>query len=248
MASVASYSDTSSSSSSDLDELNDQLSSVDLNKDASQEFAFLDTRDQLTLSFIRSSRIMFINRGLPGSGKSTLSRRIDAEYGAVICAGDDFFTDPTTGEYNFVAEKLGEAHASARQKCEDACNAARSPIIVDNTNVTFWECKPYLALAGQHNYIVLMVEPRTSWKFDVKTLAASNKHGVPEQVIAARLKAYHVFVPFYFGWFVNHTQSAQLVDLAQRILDECSTSAVHPQLFRACKYSNVAYNQKKHQM
>ncbi len=97
MALTASDSDTSSSG---IDELADLLTSTHLNgKDMSQEFAFLDKQDELTLSFIRSSRVMFINRGLPGSGKSTLSRRIDAEYGSVICAGDDFFTDPITGGY-----------------------------------------------------------------------------------------------------------------------------------------------------
>jgi hypothetical protein len=101
--------------------------------------------------------------------------------------------------------------------------------------VTFWECKPYFEIAADHNYIVLVVEPRTSWKFDVKALTANNKHNVPEHTIASRLKAYQILVPLYFGWFLNDGESAKIVDMAQRVLDECSASGVHPQLFTTCK-------------
>jgi uridine kinase len=69
---------------------------------------------------------MFINRGLPGSGKSTLTRKIAALYESeerkcVVCAGDDFFTDKITGEYKFDPNKLQEAHASAQNKAYNAC-------------------------------------------------------------------------------------------------------------------------------
>ena len=61
---------------------------------------------------------------MPGSGKSTLSKKIANIYGidkTIICAGDDFFTDKVTGEYLWDATKLEVAHASARDKAEKAC-------------------------------------------------------------------------------------------------------------------------------
>ncbi len=61
---------------------------------------------------------------MPGSGKSTLSKKIANKYGeekTIICAGDDFFTDLTTGQYLFDVNKLEEAHASAKLKAEKAC-------------------------------------------------------------------------------------------------------------------------------
>ncbi len=65
---------------------------------------------------------MFIARGLPGSGKSTLTKKIANVYpSAVVCAGDDFFIDQN-GNYNFDASKLHEAHEAAKTK---ACNACR---------------------------------------------------------------------------------------------------------------------------
>ena len=69
---------------------------------------------------------MFILRGLPGSGKSTLCKKMSDIYRTderdiVVCSGDDFFTDKKTGEYKWKAEKLDEAHASARNKAIEAC-------------------------------------------------------------------------------------------------------------------------------
>ena len=66
---------------------------------------------------------MFINRGLPGSGKSTLSKNIASVYGVdktVICSGDDHFTD-ANGVYKFDQNKLAKAHSEALQKAEHAC-------------------------------------------------------------------------------------------------------------------------------
>jgi adenylate kinase family enzyme len=69
---------------------------------------------------------MFIMRGLPGSGKSTVSKKIAQTYTSVensvpVCAGDDFFIQKDTGEYKFDANLLSEAHASAKNKATEAC-------------------------------------------------------------------------------------------------------------------------------
>jgi hypothetical protein len=140
--------------------------------DISNDFPFLI--DNQTIDFIKRSKIMFINRGLPGSGKSTLSLKIAGVYGidnTVICSGDDFFTDEF-GNYKFVREKLTEAHETARNKAITACKNEKSPIIADNTNITYWEVKSYLKIATDYNYIALVIEPRTSHKFDPEILAS----------------------------------------------------------------------------
>jgi len=134
---------------------------------------------------------MFIARGLPGSGKSTLTKKIANLYSdAVVCAGDDFFTDEG-GNYNFDASKLHEAHEAARTKAYNACRFAYyaldklipkffifiklkrnliSPIIIDNTNVSFWEVNNYVKIAKQFSYIYMLIEPRTEHKFDAEKL------------------------------------------------------------------------------
>lgn len=107
---------------------------------------------------------------MPGSGKSTLSNKIKKVYpNTVICAGDDYFTDQS-GNYNFDRDKLHEAHLSAQNKAIDACQNEISPIVVDNTNIKYWELKPYIDIGRKFNYLILIIEPRTAHKFDVEKL------------------------------------------------------------------------------
>jgi hypothetical protein len=157
---------------SKVDETDDKIIDLfDIKLDVSNYFPFLN--DKQTIEFIKRSKVMFINRGLPGSGKSTLSRKIAAVYGVdstVICAGDDFFTDEF-GNYNFVREKLKEAHETAQNKAINACKNENSPIIADNTNITYWEVKNYLKIAKDFNYVAFVIEPRTPHKFNPEILA-----------------------------------------------------------------------------
>lgn len=167
-------------SKSEIDKLSDYFQSK---LTIANEHPFLVDPD--TIEFIKNSKVpififlfkviflikvLFINRGLPGSGKSTLSNKIKNVYqNTVICAGDDYFTDEL-GNYNFNHDKLKEAHLSAQNKAIDACQNEKSPIVADNTNITYWELKPYLDIARKFNYIILIIEPRTPHKFDVDKL------------------------------------------------------------------------------
>ena len=113
--------------------------------DISNDYPFLS--DSNSIEFIKNAKIMFINRGtlllitkrrisfpmlffaakfqgLPGSGKSTLSKKIVSIYGeekTVVCSGDDYFTDKLTGVYTFEQNKLEDAHLTARLKAEKSC-------------------------------------------------------------------------------------------------------------------------------
>ena len=54
------------------------------------QYSFLD--DPETVDYLRTSRVVFVLRGLPGSGKTHLAGRIARTYpGAVICSADHFF-------------------------------------------------------------------------------------------------------------------------------------------------------------
>jgi hypothetical protein len=56
--------------------------------------------------------VLYIIRGLPGSGKTTEAKRLAAENpdNFKIYEADDYFLDATSGIYNFDATKLQEAH------------------------------------------------------------------------------------------------------------------------------------------
>ena len=81
------------------------------------------------------SKLMFIMRGLSGSGKSTLAKRILDKYNASpdqLCAGDLYFINKTTGDYEFVVKKLHAAHKWAQNCAQDAC---RLPTTVKSNKI-----------------------------------------------------------------------------------------------------------------
>jgi len=122
------------------------------------------------------SGILFLVRGLPGSGKSSFATHILNEYS--VCEADKFFYDKE-GNYNFDPTKLEQAHEWCRNEVEirmkdHQVNEQFYPqIAVSNTFTQEWEMESYFKLAEKYNYKVvsLIVENRHGGK---------NVHGVPD--------------------------------------------------------------------
>ena len=117
-------------------------------------------------------KILFIVRGLPGSGKSTFAKTL----GGTHFETDNFFM--VDGEYKFDVTKLKVAH----EWCQNSVNTAmilnittdlNNTIVVSNTFTQEWEMKPYFDMAETYGYRVfsLIVENRHG---------GVNQHGVPE--------------------------------------------------------------------
>lgn len=131
-------------------------------------------------------RELFIIRGLPSSGKSTLAHTI----ADVVCEADSYFyvyEDPETGilhrhyhdgEYRFEPELRGKAHEECKLFCEDRMACGIERIAVSNTFTQEWEMKPYFKLAEQYGYRVysIIVENRHGNK---------NEHAVPDETVEA---------------------------------------------------------------
>jgi predicted kinase len=122
------------------------------------------------------SGVLFLVRGLPGSGKSTFATHIWNEY--AVCEADKFFYDKE-GNYNFDPSKIKDAHAWCKNEVETRMidhqnNEQYYPeIAVSNTFTQEWEMKDYFDLADKYGYKVvsLIVENRHGGK---------NVHGVPD--------------------------------------------------------------------
>ncbi|GFT36864.1 NEDD4-binding protein 2 [Nephila pilipes] len=130
--------------------------------------------------------VLIILRGLPGSGKSTLAKSL--KFGGVICSTDDYFY--LKGRYIFDASKLDEAHFWNQNRARESILNGITPVIIDNTNVEFWEMIPYVSMGKKYNYYTVILEPNTPWKFNVKNLANKNKHKVPKEKILRMLDKY----------------------------------------------------------
>lgn len=143
----------------------------------------------------QNHRILICMRGAPGSGKSFLARSIidrtmNGDYENHIFSTDDYFYDRRSKRYTFDRSKLGQAHDSNQFRVSQRAMNGWSPIIVDNTNMKWWEMFPYFKNAVKNGYVIKILEPNTPWKISVSKLAQRNKHNVDQEAIARMLSNY----------------------------------------------------------
>lgn len=123
------------------------------------------------------SGILFLVRGLPGSGKTSFASAIWNDY--AVCEADKFFYDKE-GNYNFDPSKLKEAHNWCKNEVEIRMQDHQNnqqyypEIAVSNTFTQEWEMEDYFKLAGKYGYKVvsLILENRHG---------SQSVHGVPEE-------------------------------------------------------------------
>jgi predicted kinase len=113
---------------------------------------------------------LILFRGLPGSGKSTLSESICDD----VYSADMFFE--RNGEYHFDATQLRTAHEWCKSHVEIALHADVPIIGVANTFTQQWEMDPYFELAKKYGYRIstIIVENRHE---------STNVHGVPDEAL-----------------------------------------------------------------
>lgn len=104
------------------------------------------------------SKILYLVRGLPGAGKSTLANKIEF----LNISADDYFTD-AEGNYNFDASKLKEAHEFCQQHCESIMKNG-ADVAVHNTFTRKWEMYPYYDLANKYGYEVVEIIVKSNFK------------------------------------------------------------------------------------
>src|SRR5688572_8363378 len=131
------------------------------------------------------------------------------------------FSSLSFSRYLFDSLELPKAHEQCQRRAEEACKSNRHVIVIDNTNISRWEMLSYFRFASLHNYAVVIVEPKTNWKFDVDRLAILNEHSVSKSAIARRLKNYETVLPIYFAWFLNEADSMILLTIGRTWLERC---------------------------
>lgn len=126
--------------------------------------------------------MLYIVRGLPGSGKSTL--------GATLAAGrcysaDDFFVGED-GVYRFDPTKLSEAHSACQENVARALGAGEV-VAVANTFCERWELMPYFKIAKGARLVVISLYDQG---YNDVELARRNSHGVPAEAIRKMRQRY----------------------------------------------------------
>lgn len=113
---------------------------------------------------------LFLLRGLPGNGKSTLAKSLGGKH----FESDMFFVKD--GEYKFNANHLKMAHEWCQTMVWGNMKDQTDTIVVSNTFTQEWEMKPYYEMAERFGYTVfsLVVENRHG---------GVNEHGVPDETL-----------------------------------------------------------------
>ena len=132
---------------------------------------------------------IFILRGLPGVGKSTLASYLATNLapkkgegkGAIILSSDDFFI-ASNGKYIFDDNKIVEAHKWNFKRFKEAIERELSPIIIDNSNYKKYHYYQYVDYAQRKNYsVAVIVIPHND--VSDKELEERTPHGIKRRTI-----------------------------------------------------------------
>lgn len=93
--------------------------------------------------------------------------------------------------------------------------------ITDNTNVEKRMLYNYVSKAHNARYCVVLVEPRTSWKYSVSDCALKNHHNVTEDILQEQLSKFQQINALYYGWFPSEENSRTLKDSMLRMFSDC---------------------------
>lgn len=121
--------------------------------------------------------ILYLIRGIPGSGKSTFAKTLGLNH---HFEADMYFI--RNGEYLFDGSQIKRAHEWCQNSTREAMKT-REDIVVSNTFTTRKELAPYIAMAEENFYEV------------IETIMEGNYgsiHNVPESVMIAMKNRFEV--------------------------------------------------------
>lgn len=121
------------------------------------------------------SQTLYLIRGVPGSGKSTIGKKMLAE--GVVHAhfeADMYFTSPT-GRYDYDNTKVNLAHKWCRQQTLEAIQRGKS-VVVCNTFSQPHELVPYYEMSDHYRVKLVIIRATGNYQ---------NVHGIPEEIIAS---------------------------------------------------------------
>lgn len=135
---------------------------------------------------IMENKKLIILRGLPGSGKSEIAKKLVGN--GVIHSTDTYHIK--NGKYEFDSDNIARYHCYNLTSSIMSMKKGISPIIIDNTNIMSAYCIDYVEQGKIYGYEIVVVEPDTPWAFDVEELVKRNSHDTPRDTIIDMLQKY----------------------------------------------------------
>ncbi len=120
--------------------------------------------------------VLYIIRGLPGSGKSTIARNMistAAQHEDIAMFEADMYFEDEDGNYKFEPSKIKDAHEWCQRKVREYLEYNFN-VIVSNTFTQVWEFQPYLDMAKEMGVEVRVITATGDYP---------NVHNVPHESI-----------------------------------------------------------------
>ncbi|XP_061701762.1 2',3'-cyclic-nucleotide 3'-phosphodiesterase [Syngnathoides biaculeatus] len=178
---------------------------------SADSLAFPLLQHEKTKDALLGSRTLVVIRGLPGSGKTFLSRALADAYKdrcSVFCADD----------YAESGESGADAHKALDEAVVACCADVPSVlVVVDDTNHTLERLARLGELAREHRMVAVFLEPRTEWCTDAAHLAKVTGRK-PAVVTAMKRQLDEVRLPLFFGWFLLSPMQDQLRSMSSDFL------------------------------
>ncbi len=131
-------------------------------------------------NIINMDRVLYLVRGLPGSGKSTFAKQLGGDH----FEADMFFVGED-GSYDFKPELIKEAHNWCRHNVMSAMKEGSPKVVVSNTFTMDWEMSAYYLMAEELGYVVFSIIVENRHK-------GQNIHGCPDDKIEIMRERFEV--------------------------------------------------------
>lgn len=121
----------------------------------------------------------------------------------------------------FGIEEYEATHIKCNEKASRACEDEIPVVVIDNTNVDSRKLSKYITIAYNTCYHVVLVEPRTWWKYNITELAVRNLHDVTEVTLRDLMSKFKQMFAVYYGWFPSEEKLGTLKDCMLQVLRDC---------------------------
>lgn len=122
-----------------------------------------------------ADKILYIIRGVPGSGKSTMAHKLSP----IVVESDDFMMDD--GEYKYDPKKVHYCHKKCFETVENHLKNGEPTVAVANTFIKKSLYEPYVELANKYGYKVIIRKADGNYQ---------NIHNVPNNVVSSMKKRF----------------------------------------------------------
>lgn len=135
-------------------------------------------------------KVLYIVRGIPGSGKSSFAKELVGD-AHLVCEADNYHINKVTGHYEWEAANVPKGHEYCRNLVETYMKDSLlndqfyRRIAVSNTFTQEWEMDSYFELARKYGYKVfsVIVENRHGGR---------NVHNVPDDILEKMRKRFSI--------------------------------------------------------